>query len=111
MPNVRCHAERLQLHALAYNLGNLLRTLATPELIKDWSLTSLKEKPIKIGTKIISHGRSVVFPMAEVAISPSNVPGDFAPDWSCDRNRRQRQSWIQTLRARERQSRLGFTSH
>jgi Transposase DDE domain group 1 len=32
---------RLQLHALAYNLGNFLRTLATPEPIKDWSLTSL----------------------------------------------------------------------
>ena len=35
MPNVRRHAERLQLHALAYNLGNLQRTLATPEPIKD----------------------------------------------------------------------------
>jgi hypothetical protein len=33
---------RLQLHALAYNLGNFLRTLAPPEPIKDWSLTSLK---------------------------------------------------------------------
>jgi len=31
------------------NLGNFLRTLATPEPIKDWSLTSLKEKLIKIG--------------------------------------------------------------
>ena len=29
-----------------------LRTLATPEPIKDWSLTSLKEKPIKIGAKV-----------------------------------------------------------
>jgi Transposase DDE domain group 1 len=38
------NAVRLQLHALAYNLGNILRTLATPEPIKDWSLTSLKEK-------------------------------------------------------------------
>src|ERR1700730_15523785 len=47
---------RLQLHALAYNLGNFLRTLAMPELIKDWSLTSLKEKLIKIGAKIVSHG-------------------------------------------------------
>ena len=35
------NAVRLQLHALAYNLGNFLRTLATPEPIKDWSLTSL----------------------------------------------------------------------
>ena len=59
---------RLQLHALAYNLGNFLRTLATPEPIKDWSLTSLKEK-IKIGAKVVSHGRYVIFQMAEVAIA------------------------------------------
>ena len=45
------NAVRLQLHALAYNLGNFLRTLATPEPIRDWSLTSLKEKLIKIGDK------------------------------------------------------------
>ena len=37
------NAVRLQLHALAYNLGIFLRTLATPEPIKNWSLTSLKE--------------------------------------------------------------------
>ena len=59
---------RLQLHALAYNLGNFLRTLATPEPIKDWSLTSLTEKLIKIGAKVVSHGRYVAFQMAEVAI-------------------------------------------
>jgi hypothetical protein len=62
------NAVRLQLHALAYNLGNFLRTLATPEPIRDWSLTSLKEKLIKIGAKVISHGRYVAFQMAEVAI-------------------------------------------
>jgi hypothetical protein len=45
------NAVRLQLHALAYNLGNFLRTLATPEPIKDWSLSSLKEDLIKIGAK------------------------------------------------------------
>ena len=62
------NAVRLQLHALAYNLGNFLRTLATPETIKDWSLTSLKEKLIKIGAKAVSHGRYVAFQMAEAAI-------------------------------------------
>jgi DDE family transposase len=60
---------RLQLHALAYNLGNFLRTLATPEPIKDWSLTTLKDKLIKIGAKVVSHGRYVIFQMAEVAIA------------------------------------------
>ena len=59
---------RLQLHALAYNLGNFLRTLATPEPFKDWSLTSLREKLIKIGAKVVSHARMVAFQMAEVAV-------------------------------------------
>ena len=53
-----------------------LRTLATPEPIKDWSLTSLKEKLIKIGAKIVSHGRYVAFQMAEVAI-PRDLFGDI----------------------------------
>ena len=43
--------------------------MATPEPIKDWSLTSLKEKLIKIGAKVVSHGRYIVFQMAEVAIA------------------------------------------
>ena len=47
------------LHALTYNLDNFLRTLATPEPIKDWSLTSLKEKLIKIGAKVVSHGQTL----------------------------------------------------
>jgi hypothetical protein len=38
-----------------------------PEPIKDWSLTILKDKLIKIGAKV-SHGRYVAFQMAEVAI-------------------------------------------
>jgi hypothetical protein len=62
------NAVRLQ-HALAYNLGNFLRTLATPEPIKDWSLTSLKEKLIKTGAKVVTHGRYVIFQMAEVPIA------------------------------------------
>jgi hypothetical protein len=62
------NAVRLQLHALAYNLGNFLRTLATPEPIKEWSLTTLKEKLIKIGAKVVGHARYVAFQMAEVAV-------------------------------------------
>ena len=69
------NAVRLQLHALAYNLGNFLRTLATPEPIKDWSLTSLKDKLIKIGAKVVTHGRYVIFQMAEVAIARQMFQG------------------------------------
>jgi hypothetical protein len=39
-----------------------------PEPIKDWSLTTLKDKLIKIGAKVVNHGRYVAFQMAEVAI-------------------------------------------
>ena len=62
------NAVRLQLHALAYNLGNFMRTLALPGAVEQWSLTSLREKLIKIGAKIVRHGRYVTFQMAEVAI-------------------------------------------
>jgi hypothetical protein len=60
---------RLQLHALAYNLGNFMRTLEIPKTAESWSLTSLREELIKIGTKVVSHGRYVTFQMAEVAVS------------------------------------------
>jgi Transposase DDE domain group 1 len=62
------NAVRLQLHALAYNLGNFMRTLAMPKTAEPWSLTSLREKLIKIGAKVVSHGRYVTFQMAEVAV-------------------------------------------
>ena len=62
------NAVRLQLHVLAYNLGNFMRTLAMPKTAEPWSLTSLREKLIKIGAKVVSHGRYVTFQMAEVAV-------------------------------------------
>jgi hypothetical protein len=40
-----------------------------PKAAKPWSLTSLREKLIKIGAKVVSHGRYVTFQMAEVALS------------------------------------------
>ena len=62
------NAVRLQLHALAYNLGNFMRTLAMRETAEPWSLTGLREKLIKIGAKVVRHGRYVTFQMAEVAV-------------------------------------------
>ena len=59
---------RLQLFALAYNLGNFLRRLALPPRVKHWSLTTLREKLIKIGAKVVSHAKYVIFQMAEVAV-------------------------------------------
>jgi hypothetical protein len=62
------NAVRLQLHALAYNLGNFMRTLAMPKAAERWSLTSLREKLVKIGAKVVSHGRYVTFQLAEVTV-------------------------------------------
>ncbi len=45
------------------------RTLAFPKEVEHYSLTTLREKLIRIGAKILSHGRYVAFPMAEVAVS------------------------------------------
>jgi hypothetical protein len=38
-----------------------MRTLAMPKTKEPWPLTSLREKLIKIGAKIVSHGRYVTF--------------------------------------------------
>ena len=62
------NAVRLQLHVLAYNLGNFMRTLAMPKTVERWSMTSLREKLIKIGARVVSHGRYVTFQLAEVAV-------------------------------------------
>ncbi len=59
---------RRQLFALAYNLGNFLRRLALPKSVKHWSLTTLRDKLIKIGAKVVAHSRYVFFRMAEVAV-------------------------------------------
>ena len=69
--SLRNNAVRLQLHALAYNLGNFMRTLALPDAVEQWSLTTLREKLVKIGAKVVSHGRYVTFQLAEVAVTRS----------------------------------------
>jgi len=62
------NAVRLQLHALAYNLANFLRTLATPEGIETWSLTSLRERLIKTGARLVRHARYAVFQFADATL-------------------------------------------
>jgi len=66
--NFRDNQVRLQLFALAYNLGNFLRRLVLPRSIKQCSLTTLREKLIKIGAKIVNTSRYIYFQMAEVAV-------------------------------------------
>jgi hypothetical protein len=59
---------RLQLFALAYSLANFLRRLAVPKSIPQWTLTTLREKLIKIGAKVTRHSKYVTFQLAEVAV-------------------------------------------
>ncbi len=47
------------------------RTFPPPKDVEHWSLTTLREKLIKIGTKVVRHGRYIAFQLAEVAISRS----------------------------------------
>ena len=53
-----------------------------PDTVERWSLTTLREKLIKIGAKIVRHGRYVIFQMAEVAI-PRDLFADILRriDW------------------------------
>ncbi|MFL5337435.1 MAG: transposase, partial [Geminicoccaceae bacterium] len=64
----RDNAVRLQLFALVYNLANFLRSLALPNEVAQWPLTPLREKLVKIGARIVRHGRYLVFQLAEVTV-------------------------------------------
>ena len=44
------------------------RGLELPEAVERWSLPTLREKLIKIGAKVVRHGRYVTFQPAEVAV-------------------------------------------
>ncbi len=48
-----------------------MRTLALPKEVEHCSLTTLREKLVKIGAKVVRHGRYVTFQLAEVAIPKS----------------------------------------
>jgi Transposase DDE domain group 1 len=64
----RDNAVRLQLFALAYNLANFVRSLVLPDQVAQGTLTTLRERLVKIGARIVRHGRYVVFQLAEVAV-------------------------------------------
>jgi hypothetical protein len=60
---------RLQLFAPAYDFGNFLGQLVLPKQILHWSMTTLREKFIKIGAKVVRHPRYTILKPAEVAVS------------------------------------------
>ena len=56
---------RLQLSVLAYNLGNLWRRLVLPPRVKRWSLTSLQQRLVKTGGRLVKHARYYWLLLAE----------------------------------------------
>ena len=48
--------------------GDPKEKFAVPEEVEHWSLTALREKLIKIGAKVVAHGRYVTFQLAEVTV-------------------------------------------
>ena len=61
------------------------QTLALPKDVKHWSLTTLREKLVKIGAKVVRHGWYVTFQLAEVAIP---LPLSFRNSSLCDAARK-----------------------
>ncbi len=60
----RANEVRLWLSVIAYNLGNLWRRLALPMRVA-WSLTSLEQRLVKTGGRLIKHARYYWLLLAE----------------------------------------------
>ena len=58
-----------------------LRTLALPIEVVRWSLTTMREKLVKIGAEVVSYGRHVTFQLTEVGV-PKNLFREFL--WRID---------------------------
>jgi DDE family transposase len=70
MTRLSCHRfrsneVRLWLSLIAYNLGNLRRRLVLPRRIEKWSLTSLQQRLVKTGGRMIKHARYYWLLLAE----------------------------------------------
>jgi hypothetical protein len=70
MTRLSCHRfrsneVRLWLSLIAYNLGNLWRRLVLPRRIENWSLTSLQQRLVKTGGRLVKHARYYWLMLAE----------------------------------------------
>ena len=70
MTRLSCHRfrsneVRLRLSVSAHNLGNLWRRLGLPKKIKNWSLTSLQQRLVKTGGRLVKHSRYFWLLLAE----------------------------------------------
>ena len=67
----RANEVRLLLGVIAYNLGNLMRRLALPLAIQSWSQTSLQQRLLKTGGRLIRHARYFTLQLAESDLTRS----------------------------------------
>ncbi len=70
MTRLSCHRFRsnevpMWLSVMAYNLGNLWRRLVLPQRIDNWSLSSLQQRLVKTGSRLIKHARYYGLLLAE----------------------------------------------
>jgi len=70
MTRLSCHRfrsneVRLWLSVIAYTLGNLWRRLVLPKRIEKWSLTSLQQRLVKTGGRLVKHARCYWLLLAE----------------------------------------------
>jgi hypothetical protein len=65
----RSNEVRLWLSVIAYNLGNLRRWLVLPRRIGNWSLTSLQQRLIKTGGRLVKHARYYWLLLAESGLT------------------------------------------
>jgi hypothetical protein len=56
---------RLWLIVIAYNLGNLWRRLTLLKSIGNWSLTSMQQRLVKTGGRLVKHARYYWLLLAE----------------------------------------------
>ena len=76
----RANEVRLWLSLIAYNLGNLWRRLALPGRISNWSLTSLQQRLVKTGGRLVKHARYYWLLLAEGHLESAAVRSDAGPD-------------------------------
>jgi hypothetical protein len=69
MPDLRRQCRPPSAPCIGLQPRQLHANAGIPKTAEPWSLTSLCDKLIKIGAKVVSHGRYVTFQMAEVAMS------------------------------------------
>ena len=97
----RANQVRLWLSVLAYNLGNLWRRLALPKTIASWSLTSLQQRVVKTGGRLVKHARYYWLLLAESHLTRRLFSGMLSKITALPSPAGQQIAWLETNRLEE----------